>query len=426
MDFRIPEKFKINPKEFLDAKALTLIVLIIATVTVYLSFRNAPESSNTELTAPFITQDVPSLNVSESDIVCEYEDFLHEDIDMPDQDDDIQDIIGYQNNKVGLYIYAEVGEFIEIADELANSNGGDWGYVLIPYNVKDYNADRWGKLFERLSEAHLIPIIQLWDLDLEDVKKRDKQIQESAIFLNSLQWPIKNKYVSVYNEPNDSKFWKGKANPEEYAEILEKTINAFKALDSDFFMMNGALNASARSGGDYIDAAVFMQRMNNQVPGIFERLDGWASHPYPQPNFSGSPNGTGRDSIRAYDWELSILRRFNVDTSDLPVFITETGWAHRESEAASNGQRVPYTLNEHQVADNFKYAFENVWMPDPKVVAITPFTIRYDPPHDHFSWVTHDNNPYPQFNAVKDIEKVEGKPPVVTYTKSKILNCREN
>ena len=190
--------------------------------------------------------------------------------------------------------------------------------------------------------------------------------------------------------------------------------------------MNGAFNVSARTGGNYMDEETFLIRMNNQVPGIFNRLDGWASHPYPQPNFSGSPLGSGRDSIRAYEWELTVLqRRFGINTSKLPVFITETGWAHKESEAYSNGSNVDYKLDQYKVADNIKFAFENVWLPDDRVVAVTPFTIRYNPPHDHFSWITQNGNHYPQFDAVKSIKKIKGKPPIVTYYKSKILECKE-
>ena len=41
-----------------------------------------------------------------------------------------------ENNKFGLYIYAEEKDFFEIAQNLVNSKGGEWGYVLIPYNVR--------------------------------------------------------------------------------------------------------------------------------------------------------------------------------------------------------------------------------------------------------------------------------------------------
>lgn len=336
--------------------------------------------------------------------------------------DNIQKNIGYQNNKVGLYIYAEVREYTSLASQLTNSNGGDWGYVLIPFNVKDTDERRWMKLFRRLQQEHLIPIIQFWDLDLTNISERDKQIRKSAEFLNKLEWPIKPRYISVYNEPNDANFWKGKVNPAEYAEILEKTINTFKALDKNYFILNGAFNASARSGKNYIDERLFLIRMNDQVPGIFRRLDGWASHSYPQPNFSGSPKSSGRDSIRAYEWELSLLKRY-FGVTKIPVFITETGWAHKEDANYQKGDKTQYLLDQYQVADNIKYAFKHVWMPDARVVAVTPFTIKYAPPYDNFSWITQNGSPYPQFEAVKNIKKIKGKPPIVTYHKTKVLKC---
>ena len=68
-------------------------------------------------------------------------------------------------NKFGIYTYMEVGEYLDLANELVNSNGGEWGYVLVPYNVKDYRDDRWQEFFFKLNELKLIPIIQLWDLN---------------------------------------------------------------------------------------------------------------------------------------------------------------------------------------------------------------------------------------------------------------------
>ena len=361
--------------------------------------------------------------IEEENLTCDYGEVITEDIDRPDPEDDVQKIIGYQNNKVGIYIYAEVKDYVDLAEELANSNGGDWGYVLLPYNVKDYNSEKWFQLFELLKEKQLIPIVQLYDIETEDEEKIDEQIKLSSEFLNTLPWPIENRFVSVYNEPNDRNFWKGKVDPEGYAVILNKTINKLKALDNDFFIMNAAFNASARTGKDHLDEREFLQRMDKQVPGILKKLDGWASHSYPQPNFSGKPDGTGRDSIRAYEWELSYLKN-NFGIDDLPVFITETGWAHKEGYSDDEeGDNNSYKYNKYQVADNMKYAFEKVWLPDDKVVAVTPFTIRFNPPHDHFSWITEDGNPMPQFDAVKSIEKVKGKPPIVNYIKSEGVEC---
>ena len=161
-----------------------------------------------------------------------------------------------------------------------------------------------------------------------------------------------------------------------------------------------------------------MKKMNEAVPGIFDKLDGWASHPYPQPNFSGKPTDTGRWSIRAYEDELEYLKNELGVKKDLPVFITETGWAHAEGEKY-NGSYKPVET----VAQYFKTAYEEVWLKDDRVRAVMPFTIRYDPPFDHFSWINKDKVPYLHYETLKKIEKVEGKPPVLMTDDVDIYNC---
>src|SRR3989338_1458860 len=326
--------------------------------------------------------------------------------------DEIQEIIGYKNNKFGIYTYMEVGEYLDLANELVNSNGGEWGYVLVPYNVKDYRDDIWQDFFVRLNELKLIPIIQLWDLNKDNA---DSQINDSAKFLNTLPWPTKNRYISVFNEVNDEKFWHNEINTEYYAKILNQIITTYKKENSNFFILNGAFNASARNTDSTMDEEQFLIRMEQKVPGVLAKLDGWASHSYPQPNFTGSPLATGRDSIKAYDWELGILKnRFGIE--NLPVFITETGWPHKEAETNRNDY-----LPMSQVASNLVYAYENIWLPDERVVAVTPFTIWYNPPYDNFSWVSKDNKPLFHFNEIAKLAKVADNPPQLEA----IWKCKE-
>jgi len=314
-------------------------------------------------------------------------------------------VLWEQNNKFGLYIYAENRDFFEIAQNLINSSGGDWGYVLIPYNIKDNDFDKWYRVFEQLRNKHLIPIIQLWDLDPGQYVK---QTNSAAQFLNQFIWPIRYKYISVYNEPNDAKFWKGKVNPEQYAVVLNYTIRVFKEEHPDFFILNGAFNVSASTNSTYMDSFDYMRRMNKEIPGIFEKLDGWASHPYPQPNFTGSPKATGRWSIRAYEEELDFLQNTFGVKKELPVFITETGWAHAEGYTY-NSSYYPISV----VSDYFKTAYEEVWLKDNRVRAVIPFTVRYNPPFDHFSWVNKDNVPYEHYEIIKRIDKIKGLPPTL-------------
>jgi hypothetical protein len=320
-----------------------------------------------------------------------------------------------KNNKFGLYIYAENKDFFEIAQNLVNSGGGDWGYVLIPYGVRDRDTGKWGRVFDRLIKKKLIPVIQLWDLDINNYQE---ETREAAKFLNNFIWPIKYRYISVYNEPNDNKFWNGDADPVEYAKILDYTIRIFKEENTDFYMLNGALNVSAADDTENEDAFVFMKKMNEAVPGIFDKLDGWASHPYPQPNFSGKPTDTGRWSIRAYESELEYLKKELGVKKNLPVFITETGWAHAEGEKYDSSYKPVKT-----VAQYFKTAYEEVWLKDDRVRAVMPFTIRYDPPFDHFSWINKDKVPYLHYEVVKKIKKVKGEPPSLVTGDVEIYNC---
>lgn len=322
-----------------------------------------------------------------------------------------------ENNKFGLYIYAENKDFFEIAQRLVNSNGGDWGYVMIPYSVQDYDIDKWGRVFDQLINKHLIPVIQLWNLDINDYKNETKKAAE---FLNRFIWPTKFRYISVYNEPNDDKFWFGKADPAQYAKVLDYTIETFKNINPDFYILNGGLNISLPTDNNGVEAFEFMKKMNEKTPGIFEKLDGWASHPYPQPNFSGNPSDKGRWSIRAYEDELGYLKNTLGVKKVLLVYITETGWAHAEG-LNYNGSYLPVST----VAEHFKKAYEEVWLKDDRVRAVMPFTIRYDAPFDHFSWVNKDKVPYLHYDVVKKMEKVEGKPPALVTGSVKLQNCPE-
>ncbi len=148
-----------------------------------------------------------------------------------------------KNNKFGLYVYAERSEYLELAQKMVNSNGGDWGYVLIPYNVSDQNKGKWEGVFNRLIAKRLIPIIQLNDIDPDNYKE---DTEDAAKFLNSFVWPIKQKYISVYNEPNDAKFWFGRVSPTEYARVLNYTIDSFKKRDKDFFQTTFKLDRSIK------------------------------------------------------------------------------------------------------------------------------------------------------------------------------------
>jgi hypothetical protein len=331
------------------------------------------------------------------------------------------DPLGTTNNKFGVHIITVSPDEINPASDMVNSNGGDWGYITFLIERSQRDQARWQEVFNTLRKKHLIPIVRIatepkdggfWDRPTEN------EAQEWADFLNSLLWPTQNRYVIVYNEPNQGKEWGNSVDPTDYAHNLDQTITALKNKSSDFFVLNAGFDASApQKPPQYYDEGSYLKAMNEAVPGIFNKIDGWVSHSYPNPGFVGSPSDAGRGSIRTYQWELNYLKQLGV-TRTLPVFITETGWRH--AEGINYNASLP---NSQVVANYYKQAFENAW-DDNKIVAVTPFLLNYqEPPFDHFSFKkmtgatqedkilgTSTEEYYPAYKTITDISKPKGVP----------------
>jgi hypothetical protein len=300
------------------------------------------------------------------------------------------------NNKFGIHISNE-NELKDAAD-LVNSSGGDWGYVTFVITEAERNHDRWQQTFDQMRSLHLIPIVRIatkmngdsWDIP------NDAEMNNWIAFLNSLNWVIQDRYVIIGNEPNHSKEWGGKIDPAGYSTYLSAFAQKFHHASGDFFVLPAGLDASAKNTKDTMDETVFIKKMLGSEPALFDNLDGWTSHSYPNPDFAGAVTDTGRGSVYTFDWELNYLRSLEI-TKDLPVFITETGWSNQKVDPAKIGEM-------------YDYAFKNVWN-DKRVVAVTPFILNYpESPFSEFSWKKKDGSVYPYYDMYKNIPKVEGSP----------------
>lgn len=329
-----------------------------------------------------------------------------------------------QNNKVGIHIL-ETSE-VKKAAELVNSSGGDWGYVTIVLREDDLNKKKWQKFFDDCRRLHLIPIIRIathmmpngiWAKpNLEDLEKWPK-------FLNSLNWPVKQQIVVVFNEPNHAKEWGGEIDAQEYALVLNRLISLFKESNSNFFILPAGLDQAADGKNGTLDETVFLQEMKKAVPDIFNKLDGWNSHSYPNHGFVGSPEDKGRVTIRGYEWELEILRSLIglKSSRDLKVgkrvYITETGWPHKQGLKEKS-----QFYKAEKVAEFFQKAFE-VWQKDNRVQAVTPFVLNYPTlPFAHFSWLKKDGTHYQQFDKVLGMSKTKAEPEQVeSYQVTKVV-----
>jgi hypothetical protein len=310
------------------------------------------------------------------------------------------------DNKIGIHILDPLE--LPKASQMINANGGDWGYVTIVIREDDLDKTKWQAFMDDCRVRHVIPIVRLGTTMIPDglwSKPDENNLNHWVEFLASLNWPAKQQLVTVYNEPNQAKEWSGAINGREYARILDKLTSLLKQKNDNFFILNAGLDQAAGNTRTTQDETTFLRDMAAEVPDIFNKLDGWASHSYPNHGFVGLPGESGKASIRGYDWELGLLRSIGL-TKDLPVYITETGWPHQEG--ASGQTRSFYPAD--KITDFFKEAF-SVWQQDERVAAVTPFVLNYNlAPLDNFSWLKADGSDYPQVGTMVGLVKDKGRP----------------
>lgn len=309
----------------------------------------------------------------------------------------------FHNNKVGVNSLSPDSEAQEISSMV--NNKGDWGYVVITIKSSERNIGRWQNVFNLFAKYHLIPIVRIATIFDEKTgvwqKPTQNDAEEWAEFLDKLYFPTQNRYVQIYNEVNHAKEWGGLANGAEYAKELDKTIRALKAKGENFFVLASPLDLSVANTESSIDAGDFFLAMETGVGGIFNKLDGWASHSYPNPDFSANPLKEGRLGIRGYQWELSTISKY-ISGKNLPIFITETGWRR---SADVNG------LSEQEVANNYKIAYEQVWT-DPNLIVVAPFVFSYpESLFFPFSFKNTDSSFFKYHETVSELSKINGIPP---------------
>jgi hypothetical protein len=314
------------------------------------------------------------------------------------------DPLAVSNNKFGIHI-ADTGDLRDAAS-LVNSSAGDWGYVTLVIQDGDRNVGKWQEIMNTMRRIHLIPIVRLATHPEGDKWKipQKEDAPRWADFLSTLNWPVENRYVVLFNEPNHAKEWGGTINPEEYADVSLTYAKTLKEKSADFFILPAGFDSSATSDGNTMDIEQFIKRMAAFKPEFFPILDGWTSHSYPNPGFSGLPFATGKGTIASFLWELQFLNSLGI-SKPYPVFITETGWAHNQGKYQKIG------LTPENVGNNLVLASSGVWT-DPRIVAITPFLLNYQgSPFDNFSWKKLGSSEFhPQYEMYQKLKKSKGAP----------------
>lgn len=285
----------------------------------------------------------------------------------------ISDPLAVPNNKIGIHILFP-GEIYDAAKIVNNKGEAAWGYVVIPIQAKDRDRQRWQDFLDKCKENKVIPIIRVATVAEGSnwATPNNYDLVDFANFLNDLKWPVRNRYVIIFNEVNRSDEYGGVISPENYADILNNAVDLFKARSSDFFILPAGLDNAASSGKTSINWKAYLRRMYQKQPDIFNKIDGWTSHAYPNPDFSARPDLSGSNRIDSFKYDLQVLKNFT--NKKLPIFITEAGWSGKY-------------LSDHQISLYYQYAFSKVWT-DPSIVAITPFVLdAQDGPFKQFSFV---------------------------------------
>ncbi|HLE48636.1 MAG TPA: hypothetical protein VI819_01200 [Patescibacteria group bacterium] len=307
-----------------------------------------------------------------------------------------------ENNIFGIHIQDE-NDLIDAA-KLVNSSGGEWGYVTMVLRSDERDVNRWQNVFDRMRELHLIPIIRIATKQEGSgwLKPTTDDIDGWVNFLDSLNWVTQNRYVVVGNEPNHAAEWGGVIDPQGYAEFLKEFSIQLKRKDDDFFVLPAGLDASSPNNKTHMSETNFIKSMHDKVPDIFDHIDGWTSHSYPNPNFSESPDKTGIVSITGYINEIEFIKTLSVK-KNLPIFITETGWTH--DVGGENKFLSVDVLKKY-----YTQAFEK-WLKDPNIVAVTPFMLNYQSePFNTFSFKKADGSFYDFYSEIQKMLKKSGNP----------------
>lgn len=313
------------------------------------------------------------------------------------------------DNIFGLHLSQT--EDIHQAYSTINSQNGDWGWATVVIKLDQFDKNTWQDFFDNCRKYHIIPIIRIATIGEEDHWKKPEysDIDITVSFLNSLNWPTKQQHVILFNEINHGAEWGGEVNIKDFADKSFYAAKKFKEANPDFFVLSSALDlATPENPPQFKSAENVYKEILNTNPNYFDQIDALASHSYPNHGFIGTPKDTGQHSINGYLWELNLLKKLGVN-KELPVFITETGWPHREGLKSQNNF---YTT---KTTANFLIEAINIWSLDPKIKAVTPFIYNYyQEPFDHFSWLNQDGNLFPEYKVLVDLPKKQNQPEQIT------------
>lgn len=295
------------------------------------------------------------------------------------------------NNKMGVHILYP--SELEVAANLVNSSGGEWGYVTVPIQPTDRDLIKWQQFMEECKDKKVIPIIRIttiptggtWD------SAQATDLVDFANFLNELHWPTENRYIVLFNEVNQSREWGGVVDPRKYTDIVKNARIIFKERSEHFFLLGPALDDALPDSTTSMSAKRYMTAMYAHDSAVWSYFDGFSFHSYPNPGFTQPPRQNTFPGITSYRYLFTQYK-----LADKPVFITETGWDQTK-------------VSEPKIKEYWNTAW-GIWGSDPRVVAITPFVLNGGDAFPIHSLTNKDGSLSASGQAIKDILKIQGAP----------------
>jgi hypothetical protein len=338
---------------------------------------------------------------------------------------------------------------------LAREAVGPGGYVLQVLSDGNRDPARWQAFMAGARNNGLRPIVRLatrydrnlrhWRAPIPDrtLDSYHRVAADYRRFLDALRWPPGERVVIVGNEPNRGDEWGGRPNPTQYARFLRDVAAALRP--AGYTVLNAALDAycpntnGARVDGvRYVDAESFMDGMRRAAPSFPTWLDGWASHAYPQGPFAAPPGeqtfkidllngaenpdhmepaaGVYNRGVNGYGFELAKLATYGAPA--LPVWITETGWRHRDAPMPSR-DRHGAVLGHQEAAEHVRRALAGPgdgftpWLADERVRAIVFFGFDGDPAywgHSSIVRMSPDGRVIGRYGAFDVLRELSGLP----------------
>ncbi len=263
----------------------------------------------------------------------------------------------------------------------------DWHFLTIALTLDDLNQEKmWQDFFNQCRQKRFIPIVRL-ATRVENgvwIRPNRKQIVQMFLFLNNLDWPTDKLFLVVFNEVNHAKEWGGVVDVPSYVETLDFVSRWAHTEEREYIVLPAAMDLDAPDRHQTMEAFNYLNQMYRYDSSIFNKVDVWNSHSYPNPAFSSSPKMTGKNSLRGFIHELDFLKRKT--GQDYKVIITETGWK-------ANYQTKSW------LEDYYLYAFQHIWS-HPQVIGVTPFVLQGSPgPFSDFSFYDSNDQPTVHYSA---------------------------